>query len=45
MSSAEYVAKYTRRRALREKVERYWLEEAQRPFFLLSCKTCGLIGE
>ncbi|ORY33038.1 armadillo-type protein [Naematelia encephala] len=31
MSSADYVAKYSRRRALRDKVETYWLEEAKRP--------------
>jgi hypothetical protein len=30
MSLSEYVAKYPRRKALREKTETYWLEEAKR---------------
>jgi hypothetical protein len=32
MSTADYVAKYARRRALLETVERYWIEEGYREF-------------
>ncbi|ORX39238.1 armadillo-type protein [Kockovaella imperatae] len=31
MSSADYVAKYHRRRALKEQVETYWIDEPKRP--------------
>jgi len=37
MSTADYVAKYPRRVALREKMEQYWLEEAKSTSFLLVC--------